>query len=329
MRRRLHSALLAITIGAFSATALADPAMERETARALMDDGDRQFQSGDFTAARVTYARARALVRAPTTGLAVAEAEERLGLFVEARDSALEVTRMPVTPGEPAVFAESRELARALAARVLPRIGVLDLTIQRGAMCGPVNVTVDGSRWPDEALGAPLHLDPGLHRIEARASGCVTVEQAIEVIAARAVLLRLELRPLGATADPGTAPPDATPTSPPRDIGGSASRRPLPTGAIALMGVGAVGVAVGLTAGVVSLGKTSTVREICGDARCPAGEDDYQTANTTAWIANGALAVGIVAGTAGVLWALLTRSSSAAASMTVGPRSAGLSIPFM
>lgn len=326
MRRLLCSVLLAASVGSFSSSAFADPAVERETARAAMDEGDRQFQAGDFAAARTSYTRARALVRAPTTGLAVAEAEERLGLFVEARDSALEVTRMPVTAGEPAVFAESRELARALAARVLERIGVLDLTLRRGATCGSTELTVDGSRWPDQALGAPLRLDPGHHRIEARAAGCVTVERDVDVPAGGTVPLLLELRPFGAMPDPVVAPPMAPPGTSSADRN---TTRPIPTGALALMGVGVVGLAVGVTAGAISLGKTASVRDTCGDRRCAAGEDDYDTADTTGWIANGGLAVGVLAGGAGLVWLLLTRKDPGPVRVTAGPRGAGVIIPFM
>lgn len=327
MRRLLCSVLLALAAGTLSSSAFADPAVERETARAAMDEGDRQFQADDFAAARASYTRARALVRAPTTGLAVAEAEERLGRFVEARDSALEVTRMPVTAGEPAVFAESRELARVLAARALVHIGVLDLTLRRAATCGPNELTVDGSRWPAEALGAPLRLDPGHHRLEARASGCITVERDVEVLAGGTAPMLLELRALGSMPDrdPAVAPP-ATPAS-----ASSADHRarPVPTGALALMGMGVVGLAVGVTAGAISLGKTASVRDTCGDRRCPAGEDDYATANTTGWIANGGLAGGVLAGGAGLVWFLLTRKDAGAAQISAGPRGASVSVPFL
>jgi hypothetical protein len=329
MRRLLAPALLVLAVTTVSSPAAADAAVEHETARALMDDGDRAFRAADFASARASYLQARALVRAPTTGLAVAEAEERLGRFVEARDSALEVTRMPPAAGEPPVFAESRELARALAARVLARIGVLVLTLQPDAACGPTELSIDGARWPAEALGAPLRLDPGPHRIQARAEGCEAVERSVEVPAGASLPLVLELHTPSAAAKGAGAldtPPPMRPPAAPRED--AAARRSIPTGALALMGIGVVGVAVGVTAGAVSLSKTGSVREACGNTRCAAGEDDYQAASSAGWIANGGFAVGVLGGAAGVIWWLLDRRAPTSAQVTVGPRGAGLVVPF-
>jgi len=312
MRHLFASTILVLGLTCFSSTAMAEDAAERaaerETARALMDEGDRQFKSGDFTSARLTYKRARALVRAPTTGLAVAEAEERLGLFVEARDSALEVTRMLPNPGEPPVFAESRELARVLAERVLARIGVLQLTVRSAAECGARELTVDGVRWPEAALGAPLHLDPGQHHILARAAGCMMVDSSVDLPAGESVPLLLVLRPL-APADTGVAPPVSGP--PPQMFHDVPPARPIPSGALVLMGAGIVGLAVGVTAGVMSLSKTSSLRETCGDTRCAAGENDYVDANRAGWVSNGGFVAGVLTGGAGVLWYLLTRKNEA------------------
>ena len=57
----------------------------------------------------------------PTTGLAVARTQAALGLLVEARDTALGVTRIPVIPKEPPVIGEGRKQADNLGERARRR----------------------------------------------------------------------------------------------------------------------------------------------------------------------------------------------------------------
>src|SRR5262245_28279562 len=75
-----------------SSTAWAQPSpSQRETARDLMKQGDDRFAAGDYAHALEAYRAAHALVAVPTTGLAVAQAQEKLGHLVEAHDAAIEV----------------------------------------------------------------------------------------------------------------------------------------------------------------------------------------------------------------------------------------------
>ena len=72
--------------------ARAEPtAGDKETARSLMDEGDRKFAAKDFKGALDAYQGAHAIMGVPTTGIEVAKAQEALGLLVEARDTLLAV----------------------------------------------------------------------------------------------------------------------------------------------------------------------------------------------------------------------------------------------
>src|SRR4051794_16154924 len=70
-------------------------ASERETARSLMQDGDRLLSSGDPMNALKCYQAAHAIMHVPTTGVAVAKTQAEVGQLVEARSSALDVLSIP------------------------------------------------------------------------------------------------------------------------------------------------------------------------------------------------------------------------------------------
>src|SRR5436190_23509399 len=81
--RNLRSAcLIAVAIGGTApilcpAVARAEPsAADKETARSLMDEGDRKFAAKDYKGALDAYQGAHAIMGVPTTGLEVAKAQE-------------------------------------------------------------------------------------------------------------------------------------------------------------------------------------------------------------------------------------------------------------
>src|SRR4051794_38028802 len=100
-RLQAHLARVAIA-GALAAAlsaprdAQADPTpAEKETARALLDEGDREVEKKHYEAALKAFLAADAIMNVPTTGIELAKTQVLLGQLVEARDSALRVTRLP------------------------------------------------------------------------------------------------------------------------------------------------------------------------------------------------------------------------------------------
>src|SRR5262249_21604289 len=99
---------IGLAVGALPSVALADPTLEeKDRARALMDDGDRAFDAGDYPTALRDYEAAHAIMAVPTTGLWLAKTQAALGKLVEARDTAVAVTRMPQKVGEHRVMQEA------------------------------------------------------------------------------------------------------------------------------------------------------------------------------------------------------------------------------
>lgn len=163
---------LVLALGLLAPAAEAQPtAADRETARALMEEGRARTAADDPAGALRAFEAAHAIMGAPTTGLEVARTQAALGRLVEARDTALQVTRMPASPGEPAPFTRARAAAGQLVEQLRGRIPSLRVEL-RGAREGtPVSVAVDGAAVPRTALAAPRKVNPGEHQIVVRARG--------------------------------------------------------------------------------------------------------------------------------------------------------------
>ncbi len=141
---------------AVAGPAAADPsAADKETARALMATGRQDRASGDLQGALKAFIAADAIMRVPTTGLEVARSQIALGLLVEARDTALQVTRSPVTPHEPAPFKAARDAAAALSEDLSTRIPSLTITVTNIPEGGTASITLDGTPLSVETLGSP------------------------------------------------------------------------------------------------------------------------------------------------------------------------------
>lgn len=120
--RRLHwhAALVALALAGIALCPLQaraqDPApQDRETARALMQEGDAKADAKDYAGALEAYRKAHAIMGVPTTGLEVARMLALLGQRTEAREVALSVAAMAPIPNEPPPFAEARIAAQKLA----------------------------------------------------------------------------------------------------------------------------------------------------------------------------------------------------------------------
>ena len=133
--------VLSVPEGAYAQPAPGPSAADRDTARKLLDSGDEAFAKKDFAGALNAYSAAHAIMNVPSTGIEVAKAQTAMGLLLEARDMALQVTRMEQLPKEPLAFGEARKEASDLAAQLDPRIPSLEIKptgLGAGATCGAI-----------------------------------------------------------------------------------------------------------------------------------------------------------------------------------------------
>jgi hypothetical protein len=300
-----------------SAVASAEPsAADRETARGLMTEGRTDRDKGDQKAALKAFLGADAIMHVPTTGLEVAKAQAALGLLVEARETAIRVTRIAENASDPPPFKAARDAAAAMSDDLAARIPSLTVTVKNAAEGTTPAVTIDDTAIPAEALGQPRKLNPGHHVVVAKAGG-VDAKQEIDLAEKDKKDLAVELPAggsagaaatgaAGATTDTPATTPDEGPT---QKSGGS---KVLMIGGFGLAGAGVI---VGAITGVLSMSKTSSIKSspYCSGTSCGPLEDgdissakSMATVSTVSFIAAGA---GAVLGVVG----LLTGNGSASA----------------
>jgi hypothetical protein len=196
--------------------AVAEPSAEdRKAARALVIEGRAKLAAHDNEGARKAFAAAHAIMGVPTTGLDLAKAQQALGLLIEARATALEVVRMPVSVTEPEAFTNARPLAAELAAQLAARIPSIVVTVT-GLPVGAIpRLLVDGVAMPASMLSQPQPLDPGPHAVEVSAPGFASEHRELTLAEGASIPLDLALRPLATPTAELTVKPLASAPVPP------------------------------------------------------------------------------------------------------------------
>jgi hypothetical protein len=158
-----------------------------------------------------------------------------------------------------------------------------------------VEVRSDDKVLPAAALGDALPEDPGPHVVRASAPGYHEETRSISLVEGKTTVVELELQ-----KEAGKEAGQAAEVQP------KARGWARPAG-VALVTVGAVGLAVGAVTGVLSLNKVSALRSSCpGYPHCPAddteGQADLRSAKTLGNVSTaGFIAGGVLAATGVVL----------------------------
>jgi hypothetical protein len=300
--------------------ARAEPsAAERETARNLVYEGRRLRQEGKVRDAVEKFRAAHAIMKVPTTGIEVAQALVDLGLYVEARDAMLEVSRMPATPGEPLPFAQAREEAREAVNDLAARTPSVTFAVSGAAA---PTVLLDGTRLDPSTLALPRRVNPGEHVAVASAPGRSEARATFALHERESLNVPLALGPPAIDAPA----PRVTREEPVHVTGGGTS--PL---VYVGFGTAVVGVVVGSIAGIVSATKTSSIKARCPNDACgPDTHSELVQARTTAIVADVAFGVAILGAGLGVVGLLVGRPRDAHASgaasirLVAGPGTAAL-----
>lgn len=272
---------------------------DRETARTLMDEGDKKRDSGDLKAALGSYEKADALMKVPTTAIEVARTQIALGLLLEARETLNRLAKMPVKPGEPPPFAAARKQGDTLNADLanrIPSVVVVPANTEPGQ---PATITVDGEEIPPAVASVPRRLNPGPH-VAIVKSGAL--EKKVEFVLAEkeSKTVNVDLK------DQPKAPPPPPPPPP--------AKSGMSTGKILMFGgfgIAAVGVGVGAVTGIMSLSKTSDIKENCTGDKCRSDQaSDIDSAKTLGNISTIAFIAGGVGAGLGVVGLLLSSKES-------------------
>ncbi|MGH7327355.1 MAG: hypothetical protein ACREJX_03290, partial [Polyangiaceae bacterium] len=212
---RLVSALgtsaIFIAANSFSVAAIAagPTAADKDTARALMSQGNDLRAKGDLKGALQSFLAADAIMHVPSTGVEVAKTEAALGELVEARDAALAVARTSPTPGEPKPFVDARREAQALGDSLEPRIPTLQITVKNAPSGTAPTVDVDGVAIPAAAIGFPRKVNPG-HHVVAATAGTAHAQAEVDVAERDTKGVIVELPEAQAAPPVAALPPPST-----------------------------------------------------------------------------------------------------------------------
>jgi len=274
-------------VTAAPATTWAQPsASQRETARAAMKAGDERTAAGDFEHALEAYQAAHAIMRLPTTGIAVALTQEKLGHLVEARDAAIEVMRIPAEPNEPPPLADARRRAAELATAVAPRIP--SLTIRVDVPKTGASVVLDGQPLAGVAAGASWKVDPGPHVVRVSAPDHDPAVKNVVLAEGASVLVTIALTPQASAAS--VPPPRASYVSPVAYV------------AFAVGGAALIG---GAITGGLAWSQAGDLEPKCAGGCGPELRSDLDRANalaTTSDVLFAVAAAGAVVGVGALIW---------------------------
>jgi hypothetical protein len=322
-----HHLLFAAVVAAFaSASAGADAAApipsatERETARALMDDGYVKAEHGDHAGALKSFVAADALMHVPTTILQVAREQVALGQLVEARVTLLPILLSNAMPGEPSVFTTARQQAQTTYDALSPRIPSLRVTVTGPIDLSTATLRIDALSVPASTIGVPFRVNPGHHHVSIADKTGTEAERETDVPegATKDVTLTVTTHPPSASAPP-TEPQVASESAVAADE--TAKKNPaqawLRWGGVALAVAGA---GAGAVTGVLSLSSGSSAKALCAGNACPPGAwGNLNQARAMATISDVAFAAGGVGLVAFI-------ASFALGSGTAAPTKAGASL---
>jgi hypothetical protein len=290
---------------------------DRATARSLAQEGYDAQQRTQYAVAADRFARADALVHAPTLLLGLARAQVGLGKLVEAEETYQRIARETLPANAPPAFSRAVEEAKSEVTALAPRLAWV--TIDVGAASSPSEVTLDGVAVPVAAIGVRRACNPGKHTIKASAAGFAPAEKTFVATEGNDQRVSLTMEALAAPPPPSPSPAPVLTEQPPASMSVSAKV------AIASFAVGAAGLITGSVAGILVLSKHSSLVRDCPDDTCnsPSAKSEYSTYRSLATVADAGWVVAGVGAAVGVTL-LIAAPNGNSVSAYVGPASAGV-----
>lgn len=298
---------------------------EVAAARELGREGIALANEGKCAEAVDRLERAVALRSSPILYVRLGECQLELGRMVDGTESFRRATREAPGPSSAALKA-AQERARKLLAATQPRLAKLTVSVEAPAGASYA-VKLDGVPIAQALLGVARPTDPGSHAVEAAGPGLkpAGVRVVLPEGGAETVALALEALP-PAPARPPPPPPSPAPErwSVPagRREGEGLPRWP----AFVAFGVGAAGLGLGGTFGVLALRKSNELERDCdSQKRCAASSRaDYDAADRYALGSTLGFVVGGVGLAGGLALYLLSskppaRAGGSGAGVTLAP----------
>lgn len=265
-------------------------------ARELAVAGAEAYDKAEYATALDRFQRAEQLYKVPSITVMVARCLSRSGRVVEAVDKYEETLRVPLDAASPEAFrravtdaAGEVEVARARVARI-------ELRLPKDAP-PDTKLLLDGRPVPAALIGVPTPVDPGAHRVSARAAGKAPFERELSLAEGEHQSMNVELV--------GLAPPQP---SPPVLTAGSARALRAKPITIALLATGGAALVVGTVTGIAALNHKSALDEGCTPGCSPNLREDLEAFRRNRTISYLSFGIGAAAAGAGAL--LLWRDST-------------------
>ncbi len=331
--RRRHVALAAAALLAalsLSAPARADATpQDQAVAQSLYDEGRTLMTAKNFVQACPKLEEAQRLDPSPATEFHLADCYEQVGRTASAWAAFLEVESTSRLAGRP----EREKVARQRADALAPRMTKLTINVPATTLVAGLVVKRNGTVVREGQWGAAVPVDQGPQAIEVSAPGKVTWQSQVQATG-EGKTTSVDVPPLPdapvAVAQP--APAVAAPPSP--GSMASSSEAPPSAGrgntqriiAVAVAGVGVVGVAIGGIFGAKALSKNSDANtghctgNVCDATGVSLRQDAVHAGNvsTIAFVAGG---VAIAGGA--VLWFTAPSNHGISAAPAMGGGSYG------
>jgi len=299
---------------AFADVASAEPsAADRAAAQSLFDEGRQLMDAGRYEQACQRFAQSQKIDAGGGTLLNLAMCHDKQGRVATAYTEYNDALSQALHDGR----TDREQLARERIDALGPTIPRVRVSFEGGPPPG-LEVGLDGEPLALDALdpGAPpLPVDPGVHRFVVSAPGRETRTVEVTVAAgARVTDVLIPALVVVSAARNGDGAPVA------------ASGRKTAGYVIGLAGLAAIGVGVGF--GVDALAKQRQSNDKCPTDRCTdaAAVTASERAVTSAWVADVAIGLGVVA--VGVAMVIVLTSPSAPSSRRARAGVRGLELRF-
>jgi hypothetical protein len=259
-----------LCLAALAAPAVAQVPPDDEAARVAQERFTQArdlYASGRYEEALAAFRQTIELSESPNGHLYVARSLRELGRLDEAvRELDLTLRLVEREIARSPRYAETGAAARQELDELEQRVGRV-VIVAGGEGARDASVWLDGRLLPPQALGLPIVVLPGEHRVRARAAGAPEVERSISVAAGASehVDLASALAPRSAPLDGSDAPRvDRSPPPSRRDDG-------LAIAGGVVLGVGVAAAAIAIPLAVMGHDRYLEAIAQCPARRCPAG----------------------------------------------------------
>jgi hypothetical protein len=272
-------------------------AADVESARASFQEGlELRDRNRDLPHAIEKLKAAYALVQTPRIAFELGKTYRMAGNFLSARETFLEVERLPVRTRESEEAKKARVDSRAQAQELESKIPTLTLNvIGEGGVLQDTTITLDDQIVSHETLAAPRKLNPGRHVIALQVPNRPPARRNIDLREGEQKQIEIKL-----------PKPNAAPSSDPSDDGFKATNVEKSTtrsdGLHQTLLWSSLGfLAVGCITGVYSIYGAADAAKKCNSSTnvCPKeAQDGKNTAMAFAWVANVSFGVSLITGVA-------------------------------